>query len=441
VHYQEAVDYLYARLPMFTRDGASAIKKDLTNTLSLCEALGNPHQQFRSIHVAGTNGKGSTSHMLAAVLQAAGYRTGLYTSPHLLDFRERIRINGSKIPEETVADFVTCHQELIESIAPSFFEATVALAFDHFARENVDIAIIETGLGGRLDSTNVITPLLSLITNIGYDHTQILGNTLQEIATEKAGIIKPGVPVVIGEWQVEVSRVFERIAAGQGSPLTYAAQQWQVTSTAAPDNHADQIHYQYLDVRKRGDVRRITYALDLRGSYQAKNLPGVLTAIELLRTQGFRLDEEVVHKALGRVQQLTGLLGRWQTLSTRPLVICDTGHNPDGWREVLANIAATPHRQLHMILGVMRDKALDQLLPLLPVTAHYYFCAVDMPRALPAIELAAAAATRGLKGTTIPLVADALAEARRIAHPDDLIFVGGSTFVVAEALTLFNVSG
>ncbi len=428
MNYEEAVDYLYARLPMFTRDGASAFKKDLTNTWQLCEALDNPQKRFRSVHIAGTNGKGSTSHMLAAILQAAGYRTGLYTSPHLLDFRERIRVDGALIPKPSVAGFVNQHRLLIESIQPSFFEVTVAMAFDYFAREKIDIAVIETGLGGRLDSTNVVHPLLSIITNIGYDHTNMLGNTLQEIAGEKAGIIKPRVPVVIGEWQREVSAVFERVANEKKSHLTYASQEWQVKHCGNDEN------FQYLETIQRSAPQGICYALDLRGSYQAKNLPAVLTAVEILRSKGFSIEEAKVKRALKQVQRVTGLMGRWQTLSTAPLIICDTGHNVDGWHEVLANIAATPHSKLHMVIGVMRDKDLDKMLPLLPENARYYFCEVAMPRALPADELRTAAAKQGLNGEAYGNVPDAIEAARRHAAVDDLIFIGGSTFIVADAL-------
>ncbi|MFC7525999.1 bifunctional folylpolyglutamate synthase/dihydrofolate synthase [Parapedobacter sp. GCM10030251] len=434
MNYEEAVDYLYARLPMFTRDGASAFKKDLTNTRQLCQALGNPQEQFRSVHIAGTNGKGSTSHMLAAILQAAGYRTGLYTSPHLLDFRERIRIDGVPIPQSSVTDFVNQHRLLIETVQPSFFEVTVAMAFDHFAREQVDIAVIETGLGGRLDSTNVITPLLSVITNIGYDHTHMLGNTLPEIAGEKAGIIKPGVPVVVGEWQPEVSGVFERIAADRNSPLTFASQEWQVHISGRDEE------YQYLEANRRSESHRITYGLDLRGGYQAKNLPAVLTAVAALRSKGFSIGDAQVTEALKQVQRVTGLMGRWQTLARAPLIICDTGHNVDGWHEVLANIAVTPHAGLHMVIGVMRDKDLDRMLPLLPGNARYYFCEVAMPRALPADELRMAGARYGLNGEASGRVSEAIAAARQHAAADDLIFIGGSTFVVADALLALGIT-
>ncbi|MBK1439070.1 bifunctional folylpolyglutamate synthase/dihydrofolate synthase [Parapedobacter sp. ISTM3] len=431
MQYEEAVDYLYARLPMFTRDGASALKKDLTNTYRLCEALGNPQERFKAVHIAGTNGKGSTSHMLAAILQAAGYKTGLYTSPHLLDFRERIRINGVMIAKQAVVDFVGEYQPLIAAVEPSFFEVTVAMAFKCFADEQVDIAIVETGLGGRLDSTNIITPLLSIITNIGYDHIQLLGNTLQEIASEKAGIIKPGVPVIIGEWQMEVAGVFERAAAVHASRLMYASQLWQVTSM---NKHSGFLH---VNVNHRSARNEAVYALDLTGSYQTKNLATVLCAVDELRRMGFSITDTHVGQALMQVQHLTGLMGRWQTLSVDPLVICDTGHNADGWREVLANISATPHHALHMVIGVMRDKDLNNMLPMLPREARYYFCQVAMPRALPAQELHAAAINYGLEGSAFTSVREALQAARQHAGADDLIFVGGSTFVVGELLAIY----
>ena len=429
MNYQEAVDYLYTRLPMFTRDGAAAFKKDLTNSLRLAEALGNPHQQFKSVHVAGTNGKGSTSHMLAAILQAAGYKTGLYTSPHLVDFRERIRINGVPIPEAEVAGFVNSSQELIAAIQPSFFELTMTMAFAYFAREGVDIAIVETGLGGRLDSTNIISPLLAVITNIGYDHTAMLGNTLPAIAAEKAGIIKSGVPVIVGERQEAVSEVFDHAAATKQSRLTYASEQWKVQTS----NRLNGV--QEMAVKRLPDGDKQCFGLDLMGSYQARNLPGVLEAVAELNRQGYRIAETHIHHGLSRVQQLTGLRGRWETLSTRPLVICDTGHNEDGWREVLENIRSTPHVKLHMVIGVMRDKDLNLMLPLLPTEAQYYCCQVDMPRALPAAELLEQVQGYGLTGTAYGDVSSALQAAKLQATANDLVFVGGSTFVVAALLT------
>ena len=429
MNYEEAVDYLYARLPMFTRDGATAFKKDLANTFRLCEALGNPQEGFKSIHVAGTNGKGSTSHMLAAILQRSGYKTGLYTSPHLLDFRERIRTGGVMIPRDWVAAFVHKLQPLIAQIQPSFFEVTVAMAFAFFAEEQVDIAVVETGLGGRLDSTNIVTPLLSVITNIGYDHTAMLGNSLPEIAAEKAGIIKPGVPVVVGEWQEVVVDVFEQAAEERGSRLVFASEQWQVDNLGIDDG------YRHLGVgRQHALSARTAYTLDLTGSYQTKNLPAVLCAVDELRRQGFDIADVDLAYALAHVQQLTGLMGRWQTLATGPRMVCDTGHNVDGWREVLANIAATPHETLHMVIGMMRDKEPGLILPMLPKNAYYYFCQVDMPRALPAEELRRATADHGFTGNAYTTVAEALATARQSAAAADMIFIGGSTFIVADAL-------
>ncbi len=416
---------------MFTRDGVSAFKKDLANTLRLCQALGDPHKRIKTIHVAGTNGKGSTSHMLAAILQQAGYKVGLYTSPHLLDFRERIRINGEMIPQDAVVRFVQDNRSLIEAVQPSFFEATAVMAFDHFAREAVDVAVIETGLGGRLDSTNVVTPVLSLITNIGYDHTYLLGDTLPEIAAEKAGIIKQGIPVVISERQPEVAHVFVQKAAECGSKLVFAADDWQVRPMRLTSD------YLMLYASRRGEEER-PFSLDLRGSYQRRNLPGVLAAVEELQTLGYQIANSDVLDGLQRVQSLTGLMGRWQTLATEPLLVCDTGHNADGWRAILANIASTPHHRLHVVLGVMQDKDLANMLPLLPADAQYYFCQVDMPRALPSSALREQASAYHLIGNHYPTVGDATGAARENATSEDLIFVGGSTFVVADLLALFR---
>lgn len=432
MNYQETLDYLYTRLPVFTRDGISALKKDLTNTRLLCQALGNPEKQLRTIHVAGTNGKGSTSHALAAILQKAGYRTGLYTSPHLVDFRERIRINGEVIAETRVVDFIQRHRTLIEEVQPSFFELTVVLAFDYFASESVDVAIIETGLGGRLDSTNVILPELSLITNIGKDHADILGDTLEAIASEKAGIIKPGVPVVISEYQDLIAGVYRQRAEKLGAKLVFASKQRTATRIDG-DPLGDETGVA-LEVRHLSDGDTQTYRMDLQGSYQARNLVGILSAVDVLREQGWEIPEQAVRDGLAHIQLLTGLQGRWQTISRRPRVICDTGHNEDGWRVVLDNIARTPYRQLRMVLGVMKDKDLAAMLGLLPQNAVYYFCQVDLPRALPSEMLRASATSLGLKGRAYATVEEALDDARAEAGVDDLIFVGGSTFVVGELL-------
>lgn len=433
--YQQTLDYLYTQLPMFTRVGASAFKKDLTNTLLLCELLGNPQHQFKSIHVGGTNGKGSTSHMLAAILQTAGYKTGLYTSPHLKDFRERIRINGEMISEDEVIDFVADQQENIDAIEPSFFEMTVALAFDYFAREKVDIAVIEVGLGGRLDSTNVIMPLLSVITNIGWDHMNLLGNSLPEIASEKAGIIKLDIPVVIGEYQVEVSEVFTEKAKQENAPIGFASEKWTIEKVESQEQTSP-----YLEVQVQSKDRSETFVsnpilkLDLTGLYQIKNLKTVLSSLDELRKQRFTIPEDAVFTALKEVKKLTGLNGRWQTLSIKPLIICDTGHNPEGIAEVVKNIEATKFDHLHFVLGMVNDKDINKILSLLPKKATYYFCKPDMPRGLSAEILKRQAETYHLKGNDFSTVKEALEAAKKNAQPDDLIFAGGSTFVVAEVV-------
>jgi len=433
MNYQATIDYLYNQLPMFSRTGSSAIKKGLDNTLQLCALLDNPQQKFKSIHVGGTNGKGSTSHMLAAILQTAGYKTGLYTSPHLRDFRERIRVDGQMISEQAVIDFVARHQTDFERIEPSFFEMTVGLAFDCFARAAVDIAIIEVGLGGRLDSTNVITPLLSIITNIGWDHMNVLGNTLPLIAAEKAGIIKPNVPVVIGEYQLEVADVFKQKAKAESAPIKFASEELLVEEESGIENQEAGLR-KVVVYRKDGPpvLADRHLALDLTGSYQLKNLKTVLIAVDELRTQGFNISDEHIATALEQVRTLTGLNGRWHTLSEYPLTICDTGHNPDGIAEVLQNIASIPYRQLHFVIGMVNDKDSSKVLSMLPKNAIYYFCRPDIPRGLDAGELQQQAAAFSLKGEIYPSVKDALKAAQAKATDADLVFAGGSTFVVAE---------
>jgi dihydrofolate synthase/folylpolyglutamate synthase len=430
--YQQTIDYLYAQLPLFTRVGVSAFKADLNNTIELCSRLNNPQHKFRTIHIAGTNGKGSTSHMLAAVLQTAGYKTGLYTSPHLKDFRERIRINGEMISERSVIDFVADHKQDFEDIQPSFFEMTVGLAFDIFAKEKVDIAVIETGLGGRLDSTNIITPLLSVITNIGWDHMNILGDTLPLIAAEKAGIIKPNIPVIIGERQEEVAEVFIRKAEKENAPISFASDLFDSKVKIQNPKGYDDL----LEVEVTQNSQPITHnlQLDLTGSYQLKNVKTVLAVINELRQQGFTITDEHIKTALSQVKTLTGLHGRWETLSTNPLTICDTGHNPDGIQEVLKNIAAVKHDQLHFVMGIVNDKDSSKVLAMLPKDAIYYFCKPDIPRGLDAEILKEKAAEFDLNGETYPSVKAALAAAQKAAGTGDLVFVGGSTFVVAEVV-------
>jgi dihydrofolate synthase/folylpolyglutamate synthase len=426
--YLETLDYLYSRLPMFTRIGAAAMKKDLHNTLLMCENLGNPQNKFKTIHIAGTNGKGSTSHMLAAILQQAGYKTGLYTSPHLKDFRERIRVNGEMVTESYVTSFTTEQKKLIEEISPSFFEVTVAMAFDYFARQEVDIAVIEVGLGGRLDSTNIIIPELSVITNISLDHTNLLGNTITEIASEKAGIIKKGIPVVIGEKQPDADTVFIAKASETGSTITFADIELQLRNTQREDN------FLVASVFKGEVCLFKDLRLDLSGTYQLKNLLTVITSVLNLRSLRFRIPDDAVSSALKNTVGITGLQGRWQVLGTNPQVICDTGHNIAGIEEVLKNIKATPYQHLHMVIGMLKDKDVRSVLQLLPAEASYYFCAPDLERAMPAAELAAYAAEYGLNGLVYESVNSALSAAREHAQTADLIFIGGSTFIVAEVL-------
>ncbi len=442
MNYSETLDYLYAQLPMFTRVGASAFKANLDNTIALCNILDNPQNKFKSIHVGGTNGKGSTSHMLAAILQTAGYKTGLYTSPHLKDFRERVRINGQMTTEQEVIDFVAEHSADFERINPSFFEMTVALAFGLFAREEVDIAVIEVGLGGRLDSTNIITPLLSVITNIGWDHMNILGDTLQLIAGEKAGIIKPNIPVIIGEYQEEVADIFIAKAEQENARLTFASSEWDVESEikAVPiaigntklKTLSDTLDIIVYPQEKAGTTHYLQ--LDLTGTYQLKNIKTVLCAVDELRLQGFIITDEHIQTALRRVKLLTGLHGRWETLSTSPLTICDTGHNPEGIQEVLKNISRVSYHILHFVIGMVNDKDSSKVLAMLPKDAIYYFCKPDIPRGLEAEGLKQKAGEFGLNGEAYQSVRSALQAAQDTAVDGDLVFVGGSTFVVAEVV-------
>ncbi len=413
---------------MFTRIGEAALKKDLHNTLILCESLGNPQYTFKSIHIAGTNGKGSTSHMLAAILQKAGYKTGLYTSPHLKDFRERIRINGKMVPRKFVTAFVKQQSKVIDSIQPSFFEVTVAMAFSYFAIEKVDIAIIEVGLGGRLDSTNIIQPELSLITNISLDHTNILGNNIPQIAFEKAGIIKAGVPAIVAEYATDSKDVFISKANDVGTSLQFASQNYHLEAIHRKDD------YLVLSVFKNHKLIYKDLLLDLTGSYQKQNILGVIAAVDQLNQSGFMIGKDSVYRALREVKKLTGLQGRWQTLSAQPLIICDTGHNVAGITEVLKNIAATPYKQLHVVFGMVKDKDIANVLCLLPKQANYYFAQPNLERALPATLLKEQARIYDLTGDAFPDVISALDAAKRNATVNDLIFVGGSTFVVAEVL-------
>ena len=423
--YREALDFLYANLPMFQRIGSIAYKADLTNTWHLCNAVGNPQEKFKSIHIAGTNGKGSTSHMLSSVFQSAGYKTGLYTSPHLKDFTERIKINGIPVSPEYIIDFVNRMQSVIRDVKPSFFETTVAMAFEYFANEKVDIAIIEVGLGGRLDSTNVITPELSVITNIGWDHTDILGNTLEKIAAEKAGIIKKDIPVVISERQIGIDTIFEKKASAEHATIYFATDEYQVNASVANDDVV-------LRVTKNNALIFERLKLPLRGNYQQKNIAGVLSAITILQKQGWEISTVAIQNGLENVVEQTGLKGRWQKLNDAPLMICDTGHNLDGIKEIVKQIREQRYTTLHMIIGMVKDKDIDEILKILPVDAEYYFCEAKIPRALDTSLLKEQASKYGLKGVEIRDVNEAIKEARKKASVNDFIFIGGSTFVVAE---------
>jgi dihydrofolate synthase / folylpolyglutamate synthase len=422
MNYRQTLEYLFGMLPMFQRVGAAAFKKDLSNTIRLCKALDYPHLKFPSVHVAGTNGKGSSSHTLASMLQAAGYKTGLYTSPHLKDFTERIRINGQCMPQEAVVGWVASHKGLIEEVKPSFFELTVGMAFDWFASQRVDIAIIETGMGGRLDSTNVITPLVSLITRIGLDHVAFLGDTLPLIAREKAGIIKAGVPVVISQRQPSVADVFIETAARQQAPLTFAediySAGWKETGL--------------LTISRKGQPWLSEQATDLKAAYYAANLPGVLSVIDELNGMNYHIAPEAVADGIGQVCQRTGLKGRWQVLDQQPLTVADVSHNPDGMEHLMLQVAASPHEKLHIVLGMVADKDVNNTLAVLPKAAFYYFCQADIPRALPAAALAERAGEHQLRGIVVAGVNEALALARRQAAANDMILITGSTFVVAD---------
>jgi dihydrofolate synthase/folylpolyglutamate synthase len=428
MNYEQTLYYLFSQLPMFQRTGAAAYKADLNNTIELCNLVNNPQNKFRTIHVAGTNGKGSTSHMLAAVLQAAGYKVGLYTSPHLKDFRERIKINGEMIDKNFVTDFVNQYKPDFERIQPSFFEMTVALCFDYFGKEKVDIAVIETGLGGRLDSTNVINPLLSIITNISFDHVNLLGDTIEKIAAEKAGIIKKNTPVVISQTQANTIDVFNNKANKEHAPIYFADQ------LLSAENNLENGKLNLRVTDCKGDTLFDKLKLDLTGGYQNKNVLGVLQSIQILRQQGIQISDKAIYNGLGDVKGLTGLSGRWQTLSQNPLTICDTGHNVDGITEVLKQIKQTPHKRLHFVLGMVNDKDVSGILVLLPTNAIYYFCKADIPRALPTKDLCNIANQFNLYGNIYSSVAEALKAAQSAANQDDLVFVGGSTFVVAEVV-------
>jgi dihydrofolate synthase/folylpolyglutamate synthase len=424
--YKETLAYLFGQLPMYQRTGKAAYKADLANTIAMDRYFGHPHRKFRTIHVAGTNGKGSVSHMLASVLQSAGYRTGLYTSPHLLDFRERIKINGKMIPEADVVNFVEQHSGVLERTSPSFFEMTVAMAFDYFARKEVDVAVVEVGLGGRLDSTNIITPDLSVITNIGLDHTMFLGDTLAAIAGEKAGIIKSRVPVVIGRFQEEIADVFREKALKERTSLFFSSEMVEMKKYEVQENH------QRLTLKS--GFGENTYDLPLLGNYQQENLRTVVAALNIISRAWYDLPLDAVLSGIENVIENTGLAGRWQKLSDNPLVVCDAGHNVDGISMVVKQLEVSDKENIHIVWGMVNDKDVNSVLAILPENARYYFTKAAIPRAMDEKALHDVALSYGLKGETWGNVRSAIQSAKKNASDNDLIFIGGSTFVVAEAL-------
>lgn len=429
--YKETLDYLYNSIPVFQHSGASAYKPGLGTTIALDDYLGNPHHAYRTIHVAGTNGKGSTSHLLAAILKQSGYKVGLYTSPHLVDFRERIRVNGKMISKEYVIDFVERHRSFFEPLHPSFFELTSSMAFDYFKKEKVDFAIIEVGLGGRLDSTNIISPILSIITNISLDHTQFLGNSEEQIASEKAGIIKKEVPVVVGEvYKESVAKVFSDTAEKVGTTLCFAQQTDVLPQATLMDNGT--WSFESADYGKLQG--------ELGGMVQCKNAQTVLTALRILNDNyQLNIPQQAVQEGFAQVVELTGLMGRWQKLQQRPMVVCDTGHNVGGWDYLNKQLQAEAkqHNKLWMIVGMVNDKDINGVLALMPKEAHYLFTQASITRALPADEFATLAGHHGLKGSICNSVKEAVTTALAQAGEEDMIFIGGSTFIVAEAIPLF----
>ena len=403
MNYSETIEYLFQRLPIFQRSGVSAYKSDIGNIVKASTILGNPHLNFKSVHIAGTNGKGSTAHMISSVLQESGYKVGLYTSPHLKDFRERIRINGKIISQKTVVDFIEKYKTKFEEIDMSFFEMTVAMAFHHFSEEKVDIAIIECGLGGRLDSTNIIQPLVSIITNIGIDHTALLGNTIEEIAKEKAGIIKQETPIIIGRNQKECRTIFINKAREHNSEVYFC----------------------------EGES---AYQTDLKGNYQNENKRTAVFSLNELQKKGFEIKKEDIRKGLLKVTENTSLVGRWQIVNESPLTICDTAHNEDGIKEIVKQLNTIDYNELHFVLGTVNDKSIEKVLSLLPKSAKYYFCQADIPRALDKNELRRLSEKNKLFGEVYPSVSDAYNQAKKNAKINDCIYIGGSTFVVAEII-------
>lgn len=429
MNYQETLNYLYNSAPLFQNIGQGAYKEGLENTLKLDEYFKSPHKKFKTIHIAGTNGKGSCSHTIASILQSAGYKTGLYTSPHLIDFSERIRVNGKPIDQQFVVDFVREHKHFFEPLHPSFFELTTAMAFLYFAEQQVDVAVIEVGLGGRLDCTNIITPDLSVITNISFDHIQFLGNTLADIAREKAGIIKHNIPVVIGETTEETLPVFQNKANSESADIRFAEKENHILNTERDTSTGGYIYQtdRYKDLKG-----------ELGGLCQTKNTNTILTAIEVLLEKGYKISENDIRKGFGNVCELTGLMGRWQKIESNPTIICDTGHNIGGIKYIAEQLSEMEYTNLHIIMGMVNDKDINGVLELLPKNAIYYFTQASVKRALPAEEVKRLANIHGLSGKSYPSVETALEEAKKKAEKNDLIFIGGSSFIVADLLTFYK---
>ena len=424
MNYNQTLEFLFSSLVSYQEKGPEAYKPGLERITAFCKHLGNPQRNYFTIHVAGTNGKGSVSHMLASVLQQAGYRTGLYTSPHLRDFRERILVDGEMIPKQKVVNFVDKHYDCMKELGLSFFEMSTALAFDYFDQSDVEVAVIETGLGGRLDATNLIIPIVSVITNIGLDHMALLGDTLPKIAAEKAGIIKPNVPAIVGTRDADTDFVFIGRAKECGTTLEFASDNWNAERT--PGNT--------YNLKNKQGITFDNLHPDLKGLYQRKNIPAVLETVLSLRAQGINISDQHIHDGIANTIRYTGLLGRWQELSRAPYTVCDTGHNIDGLTEIAAQLETCKYERLHFVMGMVNDKDVDSVLHILPKDAIYYFCKASIPRAMDEHVLAEKAAAHHLHGKTYPTVAEAYAAAKAAATPDDMIYIGGSTFVVAEVI-------
>lgn len=429
MNYQQAIDYLYSKAPMFTHVGNTAYKANLDNSIKLDKYFGQPHKAYKTIHIAGTNGKGSVSHSLAAILQDAGYKVGLYTSPHLKDFRERIKINGIQISESEVIDFIQKHKNIIESVQPSFFEITTFLAFEYFKQQNIEVAVIETGLGGRLDTTNLVQPILTIITNIGWDHADLLGNSLESIAREKAGIIKKNTPLVISEHQTGIDEILIDHADNVDAPFYFAEDEYTVKKAFITQNYLNQI-----EVQKKSTLYLPGLKFQLLGKYQTRNIPAILKAIDILNELGFRLTEQNIFRAFKTVVDITGLHGRWQILNSKPLTICDIGHNYPGLKWNIEQILETKKNSLYFVLGFVKDKDISKILSLFPSHAYYFFTQAKIPRALDAHELHSIASTFTLKGEVVENVKEAYHKALSLAGEQDVVYIGGSTFVVAEVV-------